>query len=337
MQLAHRGGAGFRLQRRNNVQKVLISPSSFGQCGTEPLDLLTKAGFETIVNPYGRRLTADEVVGLAHECVGIVAGLEPLDREVLDQLPSLRCISRVGVGMDNVDLQTAAAKGVEVRNTPDGPTQAVAELALGLTLALLRRIPQADRNLRDGIWQKEMGSLLHEKTVGVVGLGRIGRRVAELFLALGCVVVATDPIADHDWLKNHSVSLIPLNDLLSRSDIITLHLAHEPGAGPVIGVEEIHRMKKTAYLINTARGEVLDEEALYNALNEQRIRGAAFDVFRVEPYHGPLIELDNIILTPHLGPYAREGRLRMEVAAVQNLLNVLLSENEVFGRSGDET
>ncbi len=309
------------------MHKVLISTSSFGQCGTKPLDLLTKAGFEPIINPYGRRLTADEVVTLAHGCIGIVAGLEPLDRYVLDQLPTLRCISRVGVGMDNVDLQAAAVKGVEVRNTPDGPTIAVAELTVGLALALLRRIPHADRNLRDGVWQKEMGSLLHEKTIGIVGLGRIGRKVAELFLALGCVVVATDPFPQHEWLKRYSVSLIPLNDLLSQSDIITLHLAHEPGAEPIIGTEEIRRMKKTAFLLNLARGEVLDEDALYRALIENRINGAALDVYSVEPYHGPLVKLDNIVLTPHLGSYAREGRLRMEIAAVQNLLNVLLSED----------
>ena len=319
------------------MDRVLISPSSFGQCGTEPLDLLSQAGFEVIINPHGRRLTAEEVIELAKGCVGIIAGLEPLDRDVLGQLPTLRCISRVGVGLDNVDLQTAAAKGVEVRNTPHGPTQAVAELTVGLVLALLRRIPRADQNLRDGVWQKEMGALLHEKTVGVVGLGRIGRRVAELFLALGCIVVATDPIQDHEWLKCHPVSMMPLNNLLSQCDIITLHLAHEPGAGPIIGEKEIARMKKTAFLINMARGEVLDENALYNALNEERIRGAALDVFSVEPYHGSFVKLDNVVLTPHLGSYALEGRLRMEVAAVQNLLNVLLSEDEGSGRLGDET
>jgi D-3-phosphoglycerate dehydrogenase len=318
------------------VQKVLISPSSFGLCGTEPLNILTKAGFEPIINPYGRKLTAEEVVELASECIGIVAGLEPLDRNVLDQLPSLRCISRVGAGMDNVDLLAAAERGVEVHNTPDGPTHAVAELTVGLALALLRRIPQADRNLRNGIWQKEMGSLVHEKTVGIVGLGKIGRKVAELFLALGCVVVATDPDPDHEWLKTHSVPMIPLDDLLRQSDIITLHLAHKPGAGPIIGEGEINRMKTTAYLLNLARGEVLDEEALYKALLERRIKGAALDVFRAEPYHGPLTDLDNVVLTPHLGSYAREGRLLMEIAAVQNLLNTLMSEDIGSGRSGNE-
>ncbi|UCF60783.1 MAG: phosphoglycerate dehydrogenase [Anaerolineaceae bacterium] len=319
------------------MQKVLISPSSFGLCGTEPLDILTEAGFKPIINPYGRKLTAEEVVELAHECIGIVAGLEPLDRNVLDQLPSLRCISRVGAGMDNVDLQAAAEKGVEVHNTPDGPTQAVAELTVGLALALLRRIPQADRNLRDGVWQKEMGSLLREKTVGIVGLGRIGRKVAELFLGLGCVVVATDPNLDHEWLKSHPVPMIPLDDLLRQSDIITLHLAHEPGTGPIIGKGEINHMKKTACLLNLARGEVLDEEALYKALLEKRISGAALDVFQAEPYHGPLTKLDNVVLTPHLGSYAHEGRLLMEIGAVQNLLDTLLSEDIGSGRSGDES
>jgi D-3-phosphoglycerate dehydrogenase len=305
------------------VRKVLISTSSFGQCGTEPLDLLTKAGFEPIINPYARKLTADEVVELGRECIGIVAGLEPLDGNVLERLPNLRCISRVGVGLDNVDLQAAATRGVEVRNTPEGPTRAVAELTVGLTLALLRRIPLADKNLRGGIWQKEMGSLLQGKTVGIVGLGRIGRKVAELFLSLGCVVVAADPLPDEEWLKNHPVSLISLDDLLRRSDIVTLHLAREPGAGPIIGEGEIERMKASAFVINMSRGEVLDEDALYRALNEGRIKGAALDVFGTEPYHGPLTKLENVVLTPHLGSYAHEARLQMEVDAVNNLLDVL--------------
>jgi D-3-phosphoglycerate dehydrogenase len=297
---------------------------------------LSGAGFEVIINPHGRRLTAEEVIGLAKGCIGIIAGLEPLDRDVLDQLPGLRCISRVGVGVDNIDLESAAEKGVEVRITPNGPTQAVAELTIGMALALLRGIPRADHNIRDGVWQKEMGSLLHGKVVGVVGLGRIGRRVAELFMALGCVVIGTDPVLDQDWLKKHDVSIVSLDELLQTSDLITLHLSLDLGAHPIIGAQEIQRMKPTAQLINMARGEVLDEDALYNALKEGRIAGAALDVYGVEPYHGPLIELDNVILTPHLGPYAREGRLRMEVDAVNNLLEVLDRERDGPGRSEND-
>jgi D-3-phosphoglycerate dehydrogenase len=318
------------LRSGNYVRKVLISTSSFGRSGTEPLDLLASAGFESIVNPYDRRLTADEVVELGHECIGIIAGLEPLDEEVLDQLPELRCISRVGVGLDNVDLEAAAARGVEVRNTPEGPTRAVAELTLALVLALLRKIPLADRNLRNGVWQKEMGFLLQDKTIGIVGLGRIGRAVAELFLCLGCSILATDPFPDQEWLENHRVAMIPIDDLLSQSDIITLHMAHEPGAGLIISEKEINRMKETAFLINLARGEVLDENVLFQALSDGRIAGAALDVFTMEPYHGPFTELDNVVLTPHLGSYALEGRLQMEVDAVKNLLDVLLSDEALL-------
>jgi D-3-phosphoglycerate dehydrogenase len=315
------------LRSVNYVRKVLISTSSFGRSSTKPLDLLANAGFEPIINPYGRRLTADEVVRLGRECIGIIAGLEPLDKNVLQQLPKLRCISRVGVGLDNVDLKVAAARGVEVRNTPDGPTRAVAEHTIALALALLRRIPLADRNLRHGVWQKEMGFLLQDKTVGIVGLGRIGRRAAELFLCLGCSILAADPFPDKVWLENHRVTMVPLDDLLSQSDILTLHLAHEPGAGPIIGEKEVNRMKETAFLINLARGEVLDEKALFQALSSGRIAGAALDVFTMEPYRGPFTELDNVVLTPHLGSYALEGRLQMEADAVGNLLDVLLSDD----------
>jgi D-3-phosphoglycerate dehydrogenase len=303
--------------------KILISPSSFGECGSEPRDLLVRNGFKTVMNPYGRRLTAEEVIDLASDCEGILAGVEPLNAAVLGSLPKLRCISRVGVGMQNVDLQVAEAKGIVVRNTPGGPSRAVAELTLGLTLALLRRIPLADRNLRMGLWQKEMGFLLHGKSVGIVGLGSIGRQVAELFLGLGCEVMAAEPAPDDQWLNRFSVPVVPLEDLLRESDIVSLHLALGPGEGPLIGASEIERMKEGAFLINLARGDAVDEEALYQALSSGRIAGAALDVFVDEPYKGRLTDLEQVVLTPHLGSYAREARLMMELQAVENLIDAL--------------
>lgn len=313
--------------------KVLVSPTAFGQCGNEPLDLLDEAEIEAVMNPYHRRLSAQEVVELASGCQGIIAGVEPLDAYVLERLPHLRCISRVGVGLQNVDLQAAAACGVAVRNTPDGPTAAVAELTIGLAFALLRSIPLADRNIRNRIWKKEMGYLLQGKQVGIIGLGRIGRLVAEKFINLGCDVCATDPVPDANWVKDHPVSLLPLEDLLCRSDIVSLHLANEPGDRPVIGETEIEWMKGSAFLLNLARGGVVDEKALYQALSTERIAGAALDVFVDEPYYGRLAELDQVILTPHLGSYAREGRLRMEVQAVRNLLEVLMKDCAVDART----
>jgi D-3-phosphoglycerate dehydrogenase len=303
--------------------KILISTSSFGASGSEPLDLLARNGFETVINPYARKLTAEEVVDLAGDCEGILAGVEPLNAAVLARLPKLRCISRVGVGLQNVDLQAAEANGIVVRNTPGGSSRAVAELTLGLALALLRRIPLADRNLRMGLWKKEMGFLLCGKTVGIIGLGSIGRLVAELFLGMGCQVIASEPAPDETWLKQFSVPLAPLEDLLSKSDIISLHLALEPGEGPLIGAPEIELMQESAFLINLARGEAVDEEALYQALSSGRIAGAALDVFVDEPYKGRLAELEQVVLTPHLGSYAREARLEMELQAVENLIEAL--------------
>ncbi len=189
--------------------KILIGPSSFGECGSRPLSLLQERGMQVIRNPYGRKLTGDEVVSLGQDSEGILAGVEPLTADVLDRLPKLRCISRVGVGMQNVDLEAARARGVIVENTPHGPTRAVAELTIGLALSLLRRIPLADRNLRAGEWRKEMGHLLSGKTVGIVGLGRIGRLVAELFLAFDCKLIASEPEPDQHWLGSHAVQIVP--------------------------------------------------------------------------------------------------------------------------------
>ncbi len=303
--------------------KVLIAPSSFGECGPEPISLLEQHGVEFRSNPYGRKLTAEEVVTLAADSEGILAGVEPLTGDVLPRLKKLRCISRVGVGMQNVDLEVARQLGIEIRNTPYGPTRAVAELTIGLAFALLRQIPMADRRLREGEWRKEMGYLLLGKTVGIVGLGRIGRAAAELFLGLGCRVIASEPKPDPAWLEANPVEILPLHDLLRRSEIISLHLDHLPGAGPLIGRDEIARTRSGAFLLNLARGEALDERALYDSLIEGHLAGAALDVFSEEPYRGPLRDLDQVVLTPHLGSYAREARLEMEIQAVRNLLEVL--------------
>jgi D-3-phosphoglycerate dehydrogenase len=302
---------------------VLVSPSSFGTCGEEPLELLEKYASNVILNPHGRKLTAEEVLDLASGCVGIVAGVEPLHAEILAQLPALRCISRVGVGLQNIDLEAARGRGIAIRNTPDGPTLPVAELAVGLAFAVLRRIPLADRNLRAGEWKKEMGSLLTGKKVGIVGIGRIGRAAAELFLGLGCKVVATDPAPDRAWLESRRIELMSLADLLRQADVVALHLSIDPEAPPVIGARELDLMKPGAVLLNLARGDAVEEESLYQALQSGRIAGAGLDVFRSEPYQGPLTGLDQVVLTPHLGTYAREARLQMELDAVENLIDAL--------------
>lgn len=303
--------------------KVLTSPSSMGQVGSEPFDLLKEHGYEIINNPFGRKLTEDEVIELAKDCIGIVAGVEPLTPRVMDALPILRCISRVGVGMDSVDLDYAQKKGITVTNTPDGPTRGVAELTLALTLSLLRKIPQADANMKNRIWKKQIGNLFLGKKIGIIGLGRIGRTVAELFKALGNTVSGYDLYPDLDWAKSHDVEVLDLESVLSNSDIITLHVPGNSDGSPMLGKNEISKIKSGAFLINVARGGVVDESALLEALKHDHLAGAAIDVFSEEPYSGPFCDLDNVVLTPHLGSYAKEGKLQMEIDAVQNLIDVL--------------
>lgn len=305
------------------MKKVLTSPSSMGQCGSEPFDLLKEHGFEVINNPYGRKLTEDEVTELAKDCIGIVAGVEPLTPKVMDALPNLKCISRVGVGMDNVDLEYAKQKGIIVVNTPDGPTRGVAELTLAMTLSLLRRIPQADAALHQRKWKKQIGNLFLGKTVGVIGLGRIGKTVSEMFRALGNPVIGYDPFANREWAKEKGVEIKSFEEVLREADILTLHIPGNKDKSPVLTLAELDKMKDGAFLINIARGGVVDEDALFTVLKSGKLAGAAIDVYTKEPYDGPLCDLDNIIMTPHLGSYAKEGKLKMEIDAVMNFINAI--------------
>jgi D-3-phosphoglycerate dehydrogenase len=308
------------------MKKILTSPSSMGEVGSQPFDLLRENGYEVVNNPYGRKLTEEEVMALAGDCVGIVAGVEPLTRRVMDALPQLRCISRVGVGMDNVDLDYARQRNIAVVNTPDGPTRSVAELTLAMTLAMLRRIPQADAALKNRQWKKQTGNLILGKTVGIVGLGRIGRATAELFRGIGNAVTGFDPYIDLQWAEEKGVAAVSFDEVLRQADILSLHVPGNKDRTPVIGKKEIDGMKDGAFLVNLSRGGVVDEAALYEALKNGKLAGAAVDVFTQEPYGGPLCELDNIILTPHLGSYAREGKLQMEIDAVRNLIDTLKNE-----------
>ena len=310
-------------QFQEQNMKVLVSPSSFGECGNEPLQLLKDFGLEVTLNPFGRKLTEIEVIELGKDSIGIIAGLEPLNTKVIDSCPNLKCISRVGVGMDNVDIEYAKQKGIVVVNTPDGPTRAVAELTLATTLALLRRVPQADANMKRGIWKKETGNLLIEKIIGVIGLGRIGKTVAQIFRSLGNPVIGYDPIEDDAWSKKFDIKLVPFDDLIRSADIITLHIPSSKEKKPIITKDIISRMKPKSFLINISRGDVVDESALEEALVTMQLAGAAVDVFSNEPYKGNLINLDNIVLTPHLGSYATEGKLKMEIDAAMNLMDAL--------------
>ena len=307
------------------MSRILITTTSFGKDDVSPLKLLQKAGYEIITNPYGRKLTEDEVLDLLLEVkpVGMIAGVEPITARVLRQAKGLKAISRCGVGLESVDLNAAGGLGITVTNTPDAPTEGVAELTIGLIFNLLRKISFLDRELRTGNWTKETGTLVRGKKVGIIGLGRIGKRVAEMLLALGAKVSGTDMQPDHEWLQKKQVPLVSLEELLKQSEILCLHVSHKLDNEHLISKKELKTMPKGAYLVNTSRGEVIDHDALYSVLTNGHLSGAALDVFDHEPYAGPLTKINNVILTPHIGSYAREARVEMEIQAAENLIEGL--------------
>lgn len=303
--------------KEENTHSILITTSSFGNDAPHLFEILQKKGFQVALNPFGRKLTEEELIGLLekHKPVGLLAGTEPITASVLkDAKKYLKVISRIGVGWDNVDRKVAEELGIQVFRTEGVLNQAVAELTLGMILSALRAIPLQDRQIRDGVWQKRMGRLLQGKVVGVIGFGSIGQCVGKLISAFDATVLYYDPVStDVSWAKP-----VSMHDLLAQSDIITIHAG---GSEQILGEYELNSLcKQGVIVVNTARGGLVDEKALHKALVLSQVAFACLDVFEKEPYNGPLKELDNIILTPHIGSYAQEARIHMEEMAVENLL-----------------
>lgn len=303
-------------------EKILIGPSSFATLDKTPLELLASSNCEVIENPFKRKLTKIELLDLLTSGItGIIAGLEPLDRDVLER-SNLKVISRCGSGLSNVDLEASSELGIKVCSTPHGPTSAVAELTLGAILSLMRMIPQMNNDLHEGRWAKRTGMQLEDKTVLIIGFGRIGKRVASLLTPFKTNILVVDPNIQH---PAENISVWPLEKALPEADIITLH---SNGKACVLGSKEFDSVKPGAYLLNAARGELIDEASLINALDTGRIAGAWIDTFSQEPYSGPLCKYPQVILTPHVGSYTRECRLRMETEAVNNLIRAFKEQEK---------
>ena len=303
--------------------QVLISTSSFNLDNFAQLSDLKNAGVEVKLNPFATRLTEGQVIDLlGTDTVGLIAGLEPLTKNVLQSAKSLKVIARVGTGLDSVDLAAAKQLGITVLNTPDAPTKAVAELTLAHILGLLRNVSQADRQIRVGVWKGLMGSLLETKTVGIVGFGRIGKRVATLISAFGASVIISDA-----QVKQSDYPNVELDELCIKSDILSLHLPYSEATHHIINEKQISQMKKGSYIVNISRGGLVDETALLTALKSGHLAGAALDCFEQEPYEGELSKLETVQITAHMGSYARETRDLMEREASRLLVNALHENN----------
>jgi D-3-phosphoglycerate dehydrogenase len=242
----------------------------------------------------------------------IVRSRTKITKEMIERASKCKIIARVGVGLDNIDTEAAKAKDIRVINAVEGAMNAVAELVLGLMLSLAREVPRADREIRNGKWLKKelMGSELSGKYLGIVGLGNIGKKLAKLARALNMNIIGFDviPIAD-DFARDVGLIKADVDTLLSSADFVSFHVPFTESTHHLVNEKRLATMKKTAYIINTSRGEIIDEDALYNALKEGKIAGAALDVFEKEPATGnKLATLANVVCTPHIGAQTKEAQ-----------------------------
>ncbi|MFN0118596.1 MAG: phosphoglycerate dehydrogenase [Elusimicrobiota bacterium] len=298
---------------------VYVALQQFCENDSKPLEILEKSGLEIKINKLGRRLVKEEMPTVLKGVDGVLAGVEPYEDSLFAQCPTLKCISRCGIGTDAVDLTAAKKRNVTVIATADEVTQPVAEITVGMILALIRHFPEHIHEFKANQWRKHSGFLIGELTIGLIGFGRIGRAVQHLLHVFGAKILVCDPFLNKDQIPK-GVELVDFHTLLKRSDVVSLHPARRPEDGYLITAKELAMMKEGAYLINTSRGYLIDEKALYQSLKQEHLAGAGLDVFESEPYKGALTEFSNVLCTPHVATLTRASRAAMEIKAAENLV-----------------
>jgi D-3-phosphoglycerate dehydrogenase len=311
--------------------KVLITPRSFEHIKDKFLELLKDAEIEVVMNPYGRVIKEDEMMELVKDMDGIIVGIDLITKRVIDNASKLKVISKYGVGVDNIDLESAKERNIVVTNTPNANSNAVAELTVGLIISVLRNIPLSDRRVREKKWDRFIGYELYGKTLGVIGTGSIGKRVIKLLRGFDLNILCYDKFPDYEWAEKENVKYVNFDELLKRSDIITIHIPLTEETRHLISERELSLMKRTAIIINTSRGGIINERDLYKFLKEGRIYGAGLDVLEDEPpQNSPLIELDNVVITSHIGSHTQESIENMAFMAIDNLISVLKGKEPKF-------
>lgn len=308
--------------------KICIISKSFGQYCKEALKILmsfSEIEIKSVKDP-------EEIMGIVKEFDGIVVGNEKLNKEIIKNAVKLKIIARHGVGVDNIDLDAATEKGIVVTYTPQANSDSVAEYAIALILNIMRMIPKLHNITVNGGWNRILGYELMGKTVGIIGFGGIGKRVAKKLGGFDTNILVYDPYVKEEDIRKIGANPATLDELLKTSDIVTLHVALTNETKHLINREKLKLMKCTAYLINTSRGAVVDEEALYEALKEKWIAGAALDVFEQEPINptNPLITLENVIVTPHNANFTLEALRRTDLMNAEDLRRFFNGQKPVF-------
>ena len=312
--------------------RILVTANSYGKFTTALKTDLEQQVKQVIYNKTGKPLSSQQVAEMLPRMDGYIAGLDQIDRQALAAADNLKIIARYGVGIDKVDLAAAKEKGIIVSNTPGANSASVAELALTMILMLARQIPTAVQAIKNGGWPRLPGLSLEEKTIGIIGLGAIGKHLARRLAAFGCELIAYDPFADELFAQNHDVSLVPIDQLISNADFVSLHVPVLPETLGMVNDEFIQSMKKDSFLINTSRGELVDENALLKGLNSGHIRGAGLDAFTQEPpdVGNPLLSMPQVICTPHLGAQTDGATNNMGRMALEECLRVLSGEKPLY-------
>jgi D-3-phosphoglycerate dehydrogenase len=306
--------------------KILVTPRSFGKDKKgKAKELLEDFADEIVYNPYDRPLKGEEIVILLKGVNGYIAGLDYITEEVINIAPKcLKVISRYGVGYDRVDIKAAKAKGIIVTNTPGANSESVADMALALILSVARQIPLHDQRVKKGDWTKNKGREVFGKTLGIIGMGSIGKGVALRAKGFSMNILAYDPYIDRDFATANGIIESSLKELLKNADYLTLHTPLNEKTRNIINEEAISKMKDGAVIVNTARGGLIDENAAYKALKTGKLGGLGLDTFEKEPPDSSeLFEMENVVLTPHTGANTLEASNNMALMAVENLIRVI--------------
>ncbi len=306
------------------MARILITTVPFGDKNDLPLRQLEENGIDYLINPLGRKLKEDELASMVSDVEVLIAGTEPITEKVMANAPRLKLISRVGIGLDSVDLLAAERRGIQVSYTPDAPAPAVAELTIGLMFSLMRSIHVANAQMHQGEWHRYFGRRLSDLTIGIVGAGRIGGRVLRHLSALGGSRLLVNDINSAVELDSiAAVARVDKDTIYRESDIVSLHVPLTVQTKNLVSREHLARMKPDAMIVNTARGGIINEDDLADVLGDGHLAGAAVDVFCEEPYRGRLASIERCLLTSHMGSMSIDCRTRMEIEATEEAVRFL--------------
>ena len=305
------------------MYKVFASISSFSENSSIPKQLCIENNIELIENKYKKKLNEENILSMSKNCHGIIAGTEKISKKVIEGNDKLKVISRVGIGLDNIGLIAAKKNNVKVKNTPDIPSPYLAEMTVGVIISMLRKIHVSNLHMHQGNWFRAYGKSITDSVIGVVGYGRIGQALVKKLQSLEPKEIIIHDILKSEVDSSKNINFVNYDDILHNSDVISFHVPLNNNTKNLLCSSSMAKMKPGSIVVNNSRGGIINENDLYDALKDGHISGAALDVYENEPYNGKLIQLDNCLLTSHIGSMSIECRNEMEIQAVNNIIRTL--------------